>query len=1050
MKTYINRLLIVILFVLLFAISMVCFVNVSADHSDIEGVRSRIPIAAPAAVFMYHNITSVPTVVHGEYLDVWGVLVEDGGTIGKLEIEGVDPNDIRLANRTVNIYWDSVPLGGTQTGSDGIFTFSIGVNKDVGVYELIAEFVPTALDPPSYELARDYKNITVRQGVIISAGLNVTIVTVGENILLRNGEIRVNSTTRNYTLGTIPITIGLDNDGDVLQTLNVTNGVFPTELTLTIPNRTTPYTHTITITMPDTTFYVGTTYALPPIVVRRTTFINVAPKIVFRGETLVINGTLLDNMNAPVIFDTSSKPSVREGIGIAFGGSEVHFIKKSESNGWFTFNYSVNLSHPVGNVSVVVSFTGTSGSPYYISTSNGTTFTVKAHTKLLLGEVGGFSDILMRGRATYISGSLYDIGNASVPLSNKSVFVKIGDGKDQEGKTDVNGTFSILCNIERSQELGRVNVTVTYPGEYLYNRSVSVVPFFIISETIIRLDPINKIIKGEEVSVTGRVEDDGGEPIKYGLINLYWSQYGKQQLNREVDENSSKYLPIAANVDGVFVFKFEAYDIGGEVIAIGDASITAEFVGVYVYTYKDNQTNNTIYTYNALTDSNKTLIEKKNQTYEDRKSGLYVPYAQSGGAINCTVFTNTIIEIGSYPAEVVRDMGVVSFSIDGRFLEYYGSKYKTTPTTPIKSQVMKAFFLDVYRTGLTDQNGSFLILISLDTSNYPLGNNTFSITFNGSDVEHLLPTTISKSITIKSKTKIGLIGLPIEIIKNEEFTGTILLTDDKSTPLDNRTITIFFGENDTVDGITDSNGNFNIKKKFTREPSQDEKIVIRVLFDEGNASLYVSTNASIAVPYRVPPLKAALEIVPYVVGACIGIPIILFYVSHWRRKHQLEEMQRIIKRVTKQLIAGNEYIATIFKAYRKFEFLLKRYGYLRREWQTFREFENALKQALPLNEAELGRLLTVLEETRYSKHEIGENQRNITIQCLQNIERDINKYLQSEEYRKKIIAEEKARLEAKKKERAEMFKKIMRRGEKRPPIEEVEVEDVEILIDRRR
>ncbi|MFA5771334.1 MAG: DUF4129 domain-containing protein [Thermoplasmata archaeon] len=1041
MKVQVNRLLIVVLFALLLVLSTVCLHDASANRADTEESRSKIPVSALPAIFLYHNITSVPTVVSGEYLDVWGVLVEDGGTTGVLDNEAMD---LRLADRTIKIYWDGTPLVDVQTGADGIFTFSTGVNKDVGVYVLIAEFVPTALDPPDYITARDYRNITVKQRVTISAVLNTTTVIVGENILLRNGEIRVNSTSANYTLGMLPITIRLDEYGEVLRTLNVTNGVFSSEVT--IPNGTSPYTHTITITTPETTYYAGATYTLQtPIVVSRKTFVNVASKIAFRGNVVIINGTLVDNTNAPVVFDTTNKLS--EGLRIEFGGSEIGVIRKSGSNGGFTFNYSVNLSHPVGNVSVVVSFTGTSTSPYYVGTSSATVFTVKAYTKFLLGEASGFSDVLVRGRTTYVSGKLYDIGNPSEPLPNKSVFIKIGDGADQEGKTNVRGEFSVFCNIEKGQQLGRVNVTVTYYGEYLYIGNTSVFPFFIISEAVIKLDALDKVIKGEDVTVSGKIEDDSGEPISYGLINLYWMQNGKQQLNRELDTDGIKYLPLSANADGSFTLRFEAYELGGEVISGGEANITAEFVGIYVYTYKDNRTNETTYTYDALTDSNKTLIEKKNYTFEDRKSGLYVPYTQGSKTINCTVFTNTIFEITNCPTEVVRDLGAVSFNVDGRLLEYYGSKHKTTPITPVKSQIVKGFFWDIYRTNLTNQNGSFSISLLSIISESALGNTTLSIAYNGSSTDYLLPTTISRNITVKSKTKLTLIGLPTGIIKGEEFGGTALLTDDKLAPLNNKTVTIVFEENDTIIGNTNNNGNFIFKKKFIRDPKQDEKIVIRVLFDEGDAPLYVSTNTSIAIPYGVQSIRPP-EIAPYIIGTCIGIIIILFYVSHWRKKHQLQEMQRIIKRITKQLIAGNEYIATIFKAYRKFETLLKRHGQLRQEWETFREFEKALKQTIPINAEELGRLLTILEEARYSEHEIGEDQRNATIDCLQRIEADISRYLQSDDYRKKMLEEEKVRLEAKRRERAKIFKKITKIG-KKPTAEEVEVEDVEILIDKK-
>jgi hypothetical protein len=104
-------------------------------------------------------------------------------------------------------------------------------------------------------------------------------------------------------------------------------------------------------------------------------------------------------------------------------------------------------------------------------------------------------------------------------------------------------------------------------------------------------------------------------------------------------------------------------------------------------------------------------------------------------------------------------------------------------------------------------------------------------------------------------------------------------------------------------------------------------------------------------------------------------------------------MRRIIKRAADQLIAGNEYQAVIFKSYQKLGVHLRKYGYLRRESETFREFEDAVRGALPIDRISMDKFLLLLEEARYSSHQIGEGQRNDAILNLRAIERSLDRII---------------------------------------------------------
>jgi hypothetical protein len=134
-----------------------------------------------------------------------------------------------------------------------------------------------------------------------------------------------------------------------------------------------------------------------------------------------------------------------------------------------------------------------------------------------------------------------------------------------------------------------------------------------------------------------------------------------------------------------------------------------------------------------------------------------------------------------------------------------------------------------------------------------------------------------------------------------------------------------------------------------------------------------------------------------VVVAVIAFLISFFFAMRWYAKQQrIKGMRRIIKRAADQLIAGNEYTAVIFKSYQKLGVHLRKYGYLRRESETFREFENAVRSALPIDRISMNQFLQLLEEARYSTHQIGEGQRNNAIRNLRSIEHSLERIIVDE------------------------------------------------------
>jgi hypothetical protein len=98
------------------------------------------------------------------------------------------------------------------------------------------------------------------------------------------------------------------------------------------------------------------------------------------------------------------------------------------------------------------------------------------------------------------------------------------------------------------------------------------------------------------------------------------------------------------------------------------------------------------------------------------------------------------------------------------------------------------------------------------------------------------------------------------------------------------------------------------------------------------------------------------------------------FVVYWRRRKQsaLSELADIFAYTAELLAAGDETREAIFNCYESLCAILMRHRFLRRDFETVREFEMAIRKALPINEQALVALDSVFEEARYSRHEMGE------------------------------------------------------------------------------
>jgi len=135
-----------------------------------------------------------------------------------------------------------------------------------------------------------------------------------------------------------------------------------------------------------------------------------------------------------------------------------------------------------------------------------------------------------------------------------------------------------------------------------------------------------------------------------------------------------------------------------------------------------------------------------------------------------------------------------------------------------------------------------------------------------------------------------------------------------------------------------------------------------------------------------------VDYTPYIMGGLLVAGLLGFIGYRYmksRRKDAVSQMGEIFSYTAELLASGDDVREKIFECYEKLCLVLMRHRYLRRDFETVREFEVAVRKALPINREALEALDRMFEEARYSKHEMQpldfEKSRDALELCVQGI-----------------------------------------------------------------
>ena len=205
-----------------------------------------------------------------------------------------------------------------------------------------------------------------------------------------------------------------------------------------------------------------------------------------------------------------------------------------------------------------------------------------------------------------------------------------------------------------------------------------------------------------------------------------------------------------------------------------------------------------------------------------------------------------------------------------------------------------------------------------------------------------------------------------------------------------------------VVGLTDQNGLFTYQfESFTGLPSFHNQTFwggLRVCFatdsefvDPINKTWPPMFRDGLDVEYEQQSGKA-FGFSTILLAALLTLALLIGAAMLMRRRKQaaIDELAGVFSYTAELLAAGDEVREAIFNCYESLCQILMRRGFLRRDFETVREFELAIRNALPISEQALIALDRIFEEARYSSHVLGEPHRQNAQMALSTVLQEID------------------------------------------------------------
>ncbi|MDP6275144.1 MAG: DUF4129 domain-containing protein, partial [Candidatus Poseidoniia archaeon] len=240
-----------------------------------------------------------------------------------------------------------------------------------------------------------------------------------------------------------------------------------------------------------------------------------------------------------------------------------------------------------------------------------------------------------------------------------------------------------------------------------------------------------------------------------------------------------------------------------------------------------------------------------------------------------------------------------------------------------------------------------------------VGDYNVNVTFSGSQ-DYYGNSTVA-SLRAKAGTLTEL-DVPASLESGQQFSGLFTLTLEDGTPLANAPLLVSLEPSGmTLLAVTDANGTARFSAEFDGNATQPFFVRVTYQGDE----FHLSNSAEAAITWRAPP-----EVPNYLLWLLVALAVAATggtaYGWHWYATRHIRAIRKVLTATAVALEQNADYREAIISSYREMSRVLQGHGYLRRNFETVREFRDALREAVPLDHASIERLTSLYEAADYS------------------------------------------------------------------------------------
>ena len=700
-------------------------------------------------------------------------------------------------------------------------------------------------------------------------------------------------------------------------------------------------------------------------------------KVVVAGENVTFSGFINNDLGIPLD---------RE-ITILWNG--ITRTKVDSVNGEFSGSFVLPYDTFVGNHTLTAS---ANDQNFLRGSSDEVQVLVMRETEIAVQWLGGF-----RNSTSMVSGYLRD--TVGVGLVGHELEVYFDDSFVGNTTTGDSGIFSYDLFIPRETILGPHKIKVVFEGSVLYTESSDELRSDVQAATIFQVESI-EAFRLEEFFISAYLVDDLNNPMadqavnmtldntKYPLVTdssgfvqkemtlsavrdlgeytIFWDYNGYDYYLPATQEQlltviASTSISIDSDPD---VLVGESFGFNGRIVDDMGNPLSTDlkflFHGQYVETLQTDGDGQFVHEY---------IVPHYSEAGLNTITVQYVPegfyYLPSSSTWQLQVYHNTRIEM-------VESEGVLNSTttISG-FV--YDKADRPVEGLSVRLIMDSNFPVD----GVTDSDGMFAIpiLIPFGTE---LGYHNLTATFAGDD--YYIYNSTESRIFIKSETVI-LIEIPSSLEYNQAYSGKITLVMHDGASVSGASLLVTFEpEGMTLLTITDLNGSATFDSVFTGNATTPVTVEVIYTGDE----YYIGSSVESTIIYR-PPVQESSYALWVIMGAVLVGTSGLMLGWKWYRERHLRELQRILESTALAIEENMDYRDSIVHSYKEMCKVLQRYGYLRRHFETVREFQKALQEALSLDQDSVARLTGLYEDADYATTDLDDDHKLNAVSALRTV-----------------------------------------------------------------